>query len=101
MGECDQAVMDFLATTQVGKFPPKCICSGMDRTQGLGLRSLIGGNGVVPFSFFLSFFLPFLLSLFPLSSFICQRGRKVVEGELRPLASSPGGGGDHLGPAIL
>jgi len=42
-------------------------------------------------SFFLSFFLVLFVFLLP---FICQRGRRVAGGELRHLASSPGGGGD-------
>jgi len=66
----------------------------MERAQGLGLRSGIGGNGVIPF------FLSFFLSVF-LLSFICQRGRRVAGGELRHLAGSPGGGGGYQGPVIL
>jgi len=62
-----------------------------ERAQGLGLRSGIGGNGVIPF--FLSVFPSFFLSVFFLS-FICQRGRRVAGGELRHQAGSPGGGGD-------
>jgi len=103
--ECDQAVMDFLAATEVGKFSPKWRRSGMERAQGLGLRSGIGRNGVTPFSLFLSvflsFFLSLILSLFHLSSFICQREWRVAGGELRHLAGSPGGGGDYQGPVIL
>jgi len=46
--ECNHAVIDFLADTEVGKFTPKGSL-GMERTQGSGLRSGIGGNGVIPF----------------------------------------------------
>jgi len=74
----------------------------MEQVQGFGLRSCIGGHGVIPFSVFLSFFLSFCLSfIFHPSSFICQRGRRVAGGELRHLAGSPGGGGDYQGPVIL
>jgi len=33
--ECDQAVMDFLAATEVRKFPPKSIKGGMQQAQRL------------------------------------------------------------------
>ena len=52
--ECDQAVMDFLVATEVGKFLPKC-SSCMERAQGLRLRSGVGDHRVIPF--FLSLFL--------------------------------------------
>jgi len=71
----------------------------MEPAQGLGLRSGIGGNGIIPFS--PAFFLSFFLSFFYLLSFICQRGRRVAGGELRHLAGSPGGRGDYQGPVIL
>jgi len=63
---------------------------------GSGLRSGIGGNGVIPSS----------LSVFPVSylsllCFICQGGQRVTGGELRHLASSPGGGGGYQGAVIL
>jgi len=66
-----------------------------------GAGNGLGDLGAAPaatglyYSFFLSFFLPFFRVLFVfLLSFICQRGRRVAEGELRHLAGSPGGGGD-------
>jgi len=71
--ECDQAVMDFLAATEVGKFPPKW-SSGRERAQGLGLRSGIGSNGLyLPFFPFLSFVLSFFLS-FSYLSFVSGDG---------------------------
>jgi hypothetical protein len=42
-----------------------------------------------------------ILISFYLLSFICQRGLRVVGGELRHLAGSPGGGGSYSGPVIL
>jgi len=71
--ECDQAVMDFLAATEVGKFPPKR-SSGMEQAQGLGLGGGAVGNGVILFSlsFFLSF--PFCLSLISHLSFVSREG---------------------------
>jgi len=90
--ECDQAVMDFLTATEAGKFPAN-YSSGMERAQGSGLRSGRGGDGVIPF--FLSFCLSLIISLSLNFSFICQRGRRVAEGELRHLAGSPGGGGGY------
>ena len=87
--------MDFLANTEVRKFPPKG-SSGVEGAQGLGLRSGIGGNGMIPF--FLSFFLSFSLSLI----FDLSEGTKGSGGgELRHLAGSPGGGGDYQGPVRL
>jgi hypothetical protein len=61
--QLDQAVMDFLVATQVGEFLSKC-SSGMQRAQGLGLRSRIGGNRVIPF------FLAFFPSSFPNFSYL-------------------------------
>jgi len=60
----------------------------MEQAQGLGLGGGAGGNGVI------LFFLSFLFLFVFLSSFICQRGRRVAGGELRHLAGSPRGGGD-------
>jgi len=57
-------VIDFLAGTVVGKFPPK-LSSGMERAPGLRLMSGIGGNGVI--TFVLSFIASFFLSLSYLS----------------------------------
>ena len=68
--ECNEAVMDFLVATEVRKFPPKSRRSAMERAQGLRLRSGIGGNGVIPFSLFLSFFLLFCLSFIFHLSFV-------------------------------
>jgi len=62
--------MDFLAATEVGKLPPKSRRSAMERAQGLRLRSGIGGNGVIPFSLILSFFLLFCLSFIFHLSFV-------------------------------
>ena len=96
--ECDQAVMDLLVATEVGKFLPKSRRSGMEWAQGMGLRSGIGGNGIIPFSLLLSFFRSVSLSLFIFHLSAVTKGRG---GELRHLAGSPGGGGDYQGPVIL
>ena len=68
--------MYFLADTEVGTFPPKRSGS-MERPDGSGLRSGIGGNWVIPF-----FFLSFTCLTFINRD---EGGR----GELRHLASSP------------
>jgi len=58
--DCEQAVLDFRAATEVSKFQAKQI-SGTERPPGMGLRSGIGSNGVIPsfLSFCLSLFLSF------------------------------------------
>ena len=49
MEECDQAVMDFLAATEVGKFPPRSM-SGMEQEQ-----RLTQGRWCIPSCLFFSF----------------------------------------------
>jgi len=86
--ECDQAVMDFWRPLRSGNFRQneEVGWSGL-RAGRLGGGA--GGNGII--LFFLSFFLvPFVFRL----SFICERGRRVVGGELCHLASLPEGRGD-------
>jgi hypothetical protein len=53
--ECDQAVMDFLADMEVGKFPPK-YRRGMEPAKGLGVRGRRWRQwDYIILSFFLSF----------------------------------------------
>jgi len=77
MEKCDKAVMDFLAATDVGKFPPK---------MGGGVRA--GGLSLIP-----SLFLCILFDRFQMLSFV-RRRRQVAGVELRHLAGQPGGRGD-------
>jgi len=70
--KCDKAVMDFLAATDVGKFPPEMDGGGI-RAGELSLISspfpLYSMVTSLSDAFFLSFFL----------SFLHQRGRRVAE----------------------
>jgi len=86
MEKCDKTVMDFLAATDVGKFPPKM--DGGVRAGGLSLISSLS---------FVFYFDRFSDACF--LSFI-RRGRRVAGVELRHLAGQPGGGGDS-GTVIL
>jgi len=90
--DCDQAVMDFLAAIEVGKFPPKW-SSGMERAQGLGLGGGAGGNGVI--LFFLSF--PFCLSLI----FHLSAGTKGSGGGAPPSSRLARRRRGYQGPVIL
>ena len=107
--ECDQAVMDFLSATDVGKFPPKWTTVWRRRRGGLrcGEAAMRGYSRffcAFPFLFFPMSLLVFgLVFAFVLSLifYIYQRGWRVAGGELRHLAGSPGGGGGFLGPVIL
>jgi hypothetical protein len=78
MGKWDQTVMDFLAATDVGKFPPKRVEEW-------------GSSGV--FSSVVSLFGSYVfIKLLPFAfAFFCQRGRRVAVVELRHLAGLPGG----------
>jgi hypothetical protein len=69
MEKCDKAVMDFLAATDVGKFPPKI--GGGVRAGGLSLIS--------------SLFLCILFDRFQMLFFI-RRGRRVAGVEWSHLA---------------
>jgi len=66
----------------------------MEQAHGVGLKSGIGGNGVIPF--FRSFFgsgCHLCVS--------CQWRQRVAGGELRHLAYSPGGVGGFEGSVTL
>jgi hypothetical protein len=93
---CDQAVMDFLAATDVGKFPPELAEEFGQDECGQDQRSLDRGRSLSLFVDLLVVSNHVHLIDFPLS-----QGTVGSRWELRHLAGSPGGGGVVLGSVIL
>jgi len=102
--KCDQAVIDFLVATDVGKFPPKMDQGGRAGGQradelelpGYGrqnksLQTLLDFISFPLYSMLTSLSDAFFLSVF---LYCIKRGRRVAGVELRHLAGQPGGGGD-------
>jgi len=101
MWKCQIVVMDFLAATDIRKFPPK---TGRGERAGGRWEEESGqvGNGwrckgrraLLDFILFPLYYIDRFQILPSLFFSFVRRGRRVVGVELRHLAGKPGGGGD-------